>query len=64
MRERARTRAWLHGTVLQESSDGGIIGRLEQASGRVTVDSGPGRGRRLVLELGLGLRRSRAVEAS
>jgi glucose-6-phosphate-specific signal transduction histidine kinase len=41
-----------------------IIGRLEDEGGRVTVDSVPGRGTRLVLELGLGLRLSRAAEAS
>lgn len=62
VRERARTRDWLHETVLQEPSVRGIIRRLEQASGRVAVDSGPGT--RLVSELGLGLRLSRAAEAS
>jgi signal transduction histidine kinase len=40
-----------------------IIGRLEHEGGRVTVDSGPGRGTRLVLQLGLGLRLSPTVEA-
>jgi signal transduction histidine kinase len=41
-----------------------IIGRLEHEGGRVTVDSRPGRGTRLVLQLGLGLRLSRTAEAS
>ena len=40
-----------------------IIGRLEHEGGRVTVESGPGRGTRLVLQLGLGLRRARTAEA-
>jgi signal transduction histidine kinase len=40
-----------------------IIGRLKHEGGRVTVDSGPGRGTRLVLQLGLGLRLSRTAEA-
>jgi signal transduction histidine kinase len=35
-----------------------IIGRLEHEGGRVSVDSGPGRGTRLVLQLELGLRMS------
>jgi signal transduction histidine kinase len=38
-----------------------IVGRLEHEGGRATVDSGPGRGTRLVLQLGLGLRLSRTV---
>ena len=41
-----------------------IIGRLEHEGGRVTVDSGPGRGTRLVLQLDLGLRLSPTAEAS
>jgi signal transduction histidine kinase len=40
-----------------------IVGRLEHEGGRVTVDAGPGRGTRLVLQLGLGLRLSRTAEA-
>jgi signal transduction histidine kinase len=40
-----------------------IIGRLEHEGGRVAVDSGAGRGTRLVLQLGLGLRLSRTAEA-
>jgi signal transduction histidine kinase len=40
-----------------------IIGRLEHEGGRVTVESSPGRGTRLVLQLGLGLRLSPTVEA-
>jgi signal transduction histidine kinase len=39
-----------------------IIGRLEHEGGRVSVDSGPGRGTRLVLQLGLGLRLSQTAE--
>jgi signal transduction histidine kinase len=39
-----------------------IIGRLEHEGGRVTVTSSPGSGTRLVLQLGLGLRLSRAAE--
>jgi signal transduction histidine kinase len=39
-----------------------IIGRLEHEGGRVTVNSAPGRGTRLVLQLGLGLRLSRTAE--
>jgi signal transduction histidine kinase len=41
-----------------------IIGRLEHEGGRVTVDSGPGRGTRLVLQLGFGLRLSRTAEVA
>jgi signal transduction histidine kinase len=41
-----------------------IVGRLKHEGGRVTVDSSPGRGTRLVLQLGLGLRLSRTAEAS
>ncbi len=40
-----------------------IVGRLEHEGGRVTVDSAPDRGTRLVLQLGLGLRLSRTAEA-
>ena len=40
-----------------------IIGRLEHEGGRVTVTSSPGTGTRLVLQLGLGLRLSRAAKA-
>jgi signal transduction histidine kinase len=39
-----------------------IIGRLEHEGGRATVDSSPGRGTRLVLQLGLGLRLSPTAE--
>jgi signal transduction histidine kinase len=37
-----------------------IIGRLEHEGGSATIDSAPGRGTRLVLWLGLGIRQSRA----
>jgi signal transduction histidine kinase len=40
-----------------------IIGRLEHEGGRVSVGSEPGRGTRLVLQLGLGLRLSRTAQA-
>jgi signal transduction histidine kinase len=40
-----------------------IIGRLEHEGGRATLNSSPGRGTRLVLQLGLGLRLSRAAKA-
>jgi signal transduction histidine kinase len=48
-----------HGAGLRHS----IVGRLEHEGGRVTVDSGPGRGTRLVLQLGLGLKLSRTGAA-
>jgi signal transduction histidine kinase len=37
-----------------------VVGRLAHEGGSVTIDSAPGRGARLVLRLGLGLRLSRA----